>query len=333
MWNDQSTEIPGVANDAQSTEIPGVGRDDASNADDNNAEGDNDEHSTDEYPCKSTGVGRTSDDDDKADDEASLDPEEFEREFESLYEEYNRIIKESKQSTASLETAGASQRSQEKRKNKKYSEEEFVHVAFEDFNHHALLQTITKLEPEHMITLITKQMTAQKGIKLFGERGEKAIMVKLEQLLYRKVMEGRHANTLTWAQKKAALKYLMFLKEKQCGKIKGRGCAAGQKQRLYKTKEETSSPTVTIESLFLTSMVDARERRKVITVDIPGAFMQAEVDKLIHVKLEGDVALLLIKIDLTYQQFLTYESSLTLQACVPWMKRRRYQENSSGVSW
>ena len=306
VWNDQSTEIPGVVDDAPSMEIPGV----ADKADDSsNEEGDaeEDEHPTDEYPPESTGVGDNPDDDVKADDEASLDSEGFEKEFESLYDEYNRIIEESKQSAVSSPSANRSRRSRKKRKNKKYSEEEFVHIAFEDFNHHALLQTITKLKPEHMITLITEQMTAQKGIKLFGERGEKAIMVELEQLLYRKVMEGRHANTLTWAQKKAALKYLMFLKEKRCGKIKGRGCADGRKQRLYKTKDETSSPTVTIESLFLTSMVDARERRKVITVDIPGAFMQADVDELIHVKLEGDVALLLIKIDPTYQQFLTYE--------------------------
>ena len=49
----------------------------------------------------------------------------------------------------------------------------------------------------------------------------KAIMVELEQLLYRKVMEGHDAKTLTKQQKKAALKYLMFLKEKCCGKIKG----------------------------------------------------------------------------------------------------------------
>jgi hypothetical protein len=44
----------------------------------------------------------------------------------------------------------------------------------------------------------------------------------------------------------------MFLKKKRCGKIKARGCADGRKQRLYKTKEETSAPTVSIESVMLT---------------------------------------------------------------------------------
>ena len=57
-------------------------------------------------------------------------------------------------------------------------------------------------------------------------------------------MSARQGKSLTKTQKKAALKYLMFLKQKRCGKIKGRGCADGRKQRVYKTKEETSSPTI-----------------------------------------------------------------------------------------
>jgi hypothetical protein len=48
----------------------------------------------------------------------------------------------------------------------------------------------------------------------------------------------------------------MFLKEKRCGKIKGRGCADGCKQREYLSKEDTSSPTVAIESVFLSCVID-----------------------------------------------------------------------------
>ena len=90
-------------------------------------------------------------------------------------------------------------------------------------------------------------------------------------------MEGKKAKGLTREEKSKALKYLMFLKEKRCRKIKGRGCADGRPQRLYKTKEETSSPTVSTEALFLTSMIDAMERRCVITMDIAGAFMKADM--------------------------------------------------------
>ena len=113
---------------------------------------------------------------------------------------------------------------------------------------------------------------------------------------------------LTRDQRRAALRYLMFLKQKRCGRIKGRGCADGRKQKVYKTKEETSSPTIHIESLFLSCMIDAMEKRNVVTLDIPGAFMQADIDELIHVKLVGELADLLIKVDPSYSKFVTYEN-------------------------
>ena len=58
----------------------------------------------------------------------------------------------------------------------------------------------------------------------------------------------------------------------------------------------------------LTSVIDAKERREVVTVDIPGAFMQGEQDKTIHMKLEGTLAELLAKCDPTkYQPYLVIE--------------------------
>ena len=122
-------------------------------------------------------------------------------------------------------------------------------------------------------------------------------------------MKGCKAESLTREQKHAALKYLMFLKQKCCGKVKGRGCTDGCKQRIYKTKEETSSPMITIEALFLTFIIDALEHRYVVTCNISGAFMHADMDELVHMKLEGKIADLLIKIDPMYQQFMTQEGS------------------------
>jgi hypothetical protein len=75
------------------------------------------------------------------------------------------------------------------------------------------------------------------------------------------------------------------------------GCADGRKQRLYKTEEETSSPTVSTKALFLTSLIDAEEERKVVTVDIPGAFMQSDIDELVHMRLSGPMAELLVRVD------------------------------------
>ena len=127
------------------------------------------------------------------------------------------------------------------------------------------------------------QYNVKKGLKIFGEAGAEAVVMEMKQLHDRGVIQPKLANMLTQEEKRRSLQYLMFLKKKRCGCIKGQGCVDGCKQRIYKTKEETSAPTVSIESLFLSCVIDAKEGRKVMTCDIPGAFMQTDIDEVIHV--------------------------------------------------
>jgi hypothetical protein len=42
---------------------------------------------------------------------------------------------------------------------------------------------------------------------------------------------------------------------------------------------------------------DAIEERDVATVDIPGGFMQADIDEVVHVKFEGEIAEMLVRMD------------------------------------
>ena len=60
---------------------------------------------------------------------------------------------------------------------------------------------------------------------------------------------------LTIKDKERALESLMFLEEKRSGKIKGRICADGRKQRLEVKKGAATSPTVSLEALFITSVI------------------------------------------------------------------------------
>ena len=89
----------------------------------------------------------------------------------------------------------------------------------------------------------------------------------------------------------------MFLKKKRCGTIKGRGCADGRKQRAYVTKEESTSPTISTEAVFLTAVVDAWENRKVAVLDVPVAFMQVDMDELVHVRFKGEMVDKLLESD------------------------------------
>ena len=101
----------------------------------------------------------------------------------------------------------------------------------------------------------------------------------------------------------------MFLKQKRCGTIKGRGCADGRPQREYLGKEDTTSPTVMTESLLLSCIADAMERRRVATCDLPGAFMQTDNEERIIIRLEGPMAKLLTKVDKNlYSKYVVYEN-------------------------
>ena len=185
---------------------------------------------------------------------------------------------------------------------------EYIHVMFGNMAPNVLLTLLDDVSMEDHMSLLTAQMSAKAGLKQFGQAGADAIVQELEQLIYRKVMEAKKADALTHEQKRAALRYLMFLKMKRCGRIKGRGCADGRKQRVYKSKEETSSPTIATESLFISCIIDAMEHRDVATVDIPGAFMQADMDELVHLKIEGELAELLVRVDPKYREMITYEN-------------------------
>ena len=202
--------------------------------------------------------------------------------------------------------AATNSENRQKREHKPKRDESFLYNIFNASPAEAFSYLMSS-NYEESFCFLTEQMTAKKGLKRFKEAGAQAIMNELEQIIYRKVMRGKHAKDLTREDKKAALRYLMFLKQKRSGKIKARGCADGRKQRLYKTKDETTSPTVTTEGLMLTCIIDAYENRDVATLDVPGAFMHADMDEKIHIKLDGELAILLMRADETYKEYLTYE--------------------------
>ena len=117
-----------------------------------------------------------------------------------------------------------------------------------------------------------------------------------------------HKNKLTPKQRQESLGYLMFMKRKRNGKVKGRGCADGRKQRAWTSKADSTSPTVATEAVFLTAVIDALENRDVAIVDVPGAFMQADMDELVHIRFTGTMVDLLLQIDPDmYGPYVTYE--------------------------
>jgi hypothetical protein len=116
----------------------------------------------------------------------------------------------------------------------------------------------------------------------------------------------------------------MFLREKRNGSVKGRGCADGRKHRKGTKKEDGIAPTVAIELLMLSCTIDTLEGRDVATVDIPGAFMQADMDETVHVKLEGTMAELFTRLDpkmlLAGSMEIRFPLDEAVIATVPWAR-------------
>jgi hypothetical protein len=105
-----------------------------------------------------------------------------------------------------------------------------------------------------------------------------------------------------------ALSSLLFLKEKQTGKIKGCACINGAPQRKYIPKEEAALPTVSTESTFITAAIAAKEKRKVQCYDIPSAFVHTDVDEDVLMVLRGELADMMVQIaPQIYRKYVTVD--------------------------
>ena len=98
--------------------------------------------------------------------------------------------------------------------------------------------------------------------------------------------------SLTEEDKKKAFEVVNLIKVKRCGKIKGRTCANGSRQRnLFKAEENFVLPTASLESILTTLVIDAYEGWDVAVTDMPGAYLHAKFpkDKKVVLKLTGVV--------------------------------------------
>jgi hypothetical protein len=154
----------------------------------------------------------------------------------------------------------------------------------------------------------------KKGLQKFGKKGYDAAFGEIEQLHNRAVFQPIYVNKLTQQEKKRAMESLIFLVEKRDGRVKARACANGSTQRDYINKDDAASPTAAIESILLTAAIDAKEKRDVMTADIPNAFVQTDMvndsNEKIIMKIRGQLVDMLVALDPElYTPYISSESS------------------------
>ena len=111
---------------------------------------------------------------------------------------------------------------------------------------------------------------------------------------------------LSREQRSNALASLIFIKEKWDGTVKGRACVDGLPQRKTIPKESAASPTVATESVFLTCLISAFEKRVNPLYDVPITFVNTHRDEEEDMVLRGNLAELLVKVaSKIYRKYIT----------------------------
>ena len=135
----------------------------------------------------------------------------------------------------------------------------------------------------------------------------------MKQLHERVVFKPIHVAELTEQEKRRAMESLIFLVEKRDGTVKGRTCANGSTRREYMDRDEAASHTAMTESIIITGVIDAKQRRDVMTADIPNAFVQTDVEQKeigerIVMKIRGPLVDMLLELSSeTYANYVVYE--------------------------
>ena len=190
--------------------------------------------------------------------------------------------------------------------------------------------------------MFIQQYFLQKGLKKFGARGKEAVIKEIKQLHNRNSFKLLQVSKMSTQERRRAIEALMFLAEKRDGTIKGRQVYNGKPTREWLSREDSASPTVSLESIFLTAAIDGKENRDVMTVDIPNAFIQTnmeyeEDEEKVVMKIVGILAEILISIDPEkYNGYLVMENGKKtlyvqvmkaiygmLQAALLWYKKFR----------
>ena len=174
---------------------------------------------------------------------------------------------------------------------------------------HHIRNLIVRKETSH-----ATQYMLKKGLKIFGEDGVKASKAELTQMHQRICFKPELVKNLTPMERKRAMRGLMILRQKKDGTTKGRLAYNGKPTRTWISREEASSPTASQEGIFLTSTVDANERRDIMSVDIPNAYIQADVpiesgQDRITMKITGVLVDWLVEIEPeTYAKYVVFEN-------------------------
>lgn len=143
-------------------------------------------------------------------------------------------------------------------------------------------------------------ISVREAVRKHGTTATESIRKELQQMEDKEVWEPLTLDTLRERPgKKIASK--MFLKEKfkadgSFEKLKSRFVAGGHQQdrTIY---DDLSSPAVSMTSLFIILAIAATEKRCVISVDVPGAYLNTDIEKRVYMRIAKDIADIMVEMN------------------------------------
>lgn len=164
----------------------------------------------------------------------------------------------------------------------------------------------------------TYNISVKKALNSYGKRALRSIYLEMMQMPDKQVFTPVDPKSLTKNQLRKIISSSMFLKEKflsngEFEKLKARLVAGGHQQdkSLY---DDISSPTVATSSAFMIAALAAREGRHVVTVDIAGAYLNAEMSgQEVLMRLDRTMAAILTKIRPDYLPLLCSDGTMIVR--------------------
>ena len=146
------------------------------------------------------------------------------------------------------------------------------------------------------------QMSIKDSIDQYGEEKTSASVGKeLLGLLDKNAFSVMDKNFVRSG--KRVIPMSLFLVMKRSGVLKARMVAGGHRQeRRFYDVNRTASPTVSTQSLVSVLNTAACEGRKMMTLDIKQAFLEADIDEEIYMIVNKDTAREMIKINPSYKE-------------------------------
>ena len=176
-------------------------------------------------------------------------------------------------------------------------------------------------------------ISVKRAVQQFGSAATTESMIsELKTLHERGTWEPVLWNSLSGAQKRSTIRSFIFLKDKYLAdgtfeKLKSRLVGGGhmQDREVY---GNVASPTGGTVSLFIISIIAVIEKRHVATADIASAYINADMDEEVLMRIDKDCTNVLCEVDSSYLPFVNNDGSLVVR-----LKKALYGCIQSALLW